>query len=119
MALTPEEWVRQHVINYLVHELRCPPSLLGVEIPLELNGLSKRADIVIYGRSGKPVGLVECKAPGVAISQRTFEQAARYNSVFQVPYLMVTNGLRHFCCAVDHERGAVDFLPSLPDHGTM
>ncbi len=119
VALTPEEWVRQHVINYLVHDLQCPRSLLGIEAPLVLNGLSKRADIVVFGRNGRPLALVECKAPGIAVSQRTIEQAARYNVVFQVRYLMVTNGLRHYCCSVDLQRGAVEFLPHLPVHSSM
>lgn len=119
VALTPEEWVRQHVINYLMQDLACPASLLGVEVPLVMNDLAKRADIVVHGTHGRPVALIECKAPGVAISQRTFEQAARYNTVFHVRYLMVTNGLRHFCCAVDHERGTVEFLPNLPLHSAM
>lgn len=119
LALTPEEWVRQHVINYLLVDLACPISILGVEIPLQLNGLAKRADIVVFGNEGKPVALIECKAPGVKIGTSTFEQAARYNSVFKVPYLMVTNGLKHFCCRVDHERGSVDFLPRLPQFDDM
>ncbi len=119
VALTPEEWVRQHVLNYLMNDLQCPPSLVGVETPLALNGLAKRADIVVFGDRGRPVALVECKAPGVPVGQRTFEQAARYNSVLHVRYLMVTNGLRHFCCSVDHQRGAVQFLPKLPAYGAM
>jgi len=119
VALTPEEWVRQHVINYLLVDLACPISILGVEIPLQLNGLAKRADIVVFGNEGKPVALIECKAPAVRIGTRTFEQAARYNSVFKVRYLMVTNGLKHFCCSVDHERSTVDFLPRLPQFDDM
>lgn len=107
------------MLNYLITDLSCPIALLGVETALVLNGLSKRADIVVFGDGGKPVALVECKAPGVQVGQRTFEQAARYNSVFRVRYLMVTNGIRHFCCAVDHQRGAVEFLPRLPDHSVM
>lgn len=114
VVLTPEEWVRQHVLNYLIHDLGCPRSLIGVEAPLSLNGLAKRADIVVYDRSAKAMVLVECKAPGVVVGQRTFEQAARYNHVFRVPYLMVTNGLKHYCCRVDHERGTVEFLAALP-----
>jgi len=119
VALTPEEWVRQHVLNYFLNDLRCPLSLIGVETPLALNGLAKRADIVVFGERGQPVALVECKAPGVPVGQRTFEQAARYNSVLHVRYLMVTNGLLHFCCSVDHQRGAVEFLPHLPAYDTM
>lgn len=114
VALTPEEWVRQHVLNHLIHDLGVPRSLIGVEASINLNGMAKRADIVVHDRSAKPMVLVECKAPGVTVGQRTFEQAARYNQVFRVPYLLVTNGLKHYCCRVDHERGTVEFLPSLP-----
>lgn len=119
VALTPEEWVRQHVLNYLLHDLGCPASLIGVEAGLALNGMAKRADIVVYDRAGSPLLLVECKAPGVAIGQAVFDQAARYNLVFKVSYLLVTNGNRHYCCRVDHERGAVEFLPALPPYEAM
>lgn len=119
VALTPEEWVRQHVVNHVVHDLQCPLGMVGVEVALALNGLDKRADVVIYGEGGRPVCLVECKAPAVALGQRTFEQAARYNSVFKVRYLWVTNGLKHFCCSVDHERGTVEFLAALPPYSTL
>lgn len=119
LVLTPEEWVRQHVLNYFLVDLSCPPSMLGVEVPLALNGLSKRADIVVFGQGGRPVALVECKAPSIKLGQRTFEQAARYNKVFGVRFLMVTNGLKHFCCAVDHERGTVEFLPRFPNFAVM
>lgn len=119
VLLTPEEWVRQHVINLLLVDTLCPIAMVGVEVPLSLNGLAKRADVVVHGGGGRPILLVECKAPGVPVSQRTFEQAARYNSVFQVPYLLVTNGMKHFCCAVDHERGTVDFLTALPSYAIM
>lgn len=119
VALTPEEWVRQHVLNYLVYDLGCPRSLIGVEVALSLNGLAKRADIVVHDRTAKPMVLVECKAPGVVMGQRTFEQAARYNQVFRVPYLMVTNGLQHYCCRVDHERATVEFLAALPDFAAL
>jgi predicted type IV restriction endonuclease len=114
VALTPEEWVRQHFVNHLVKDLGCPASLVGVEQSLVLNELAKRADIVVHDRQGHPVALVECKAPGVPITQRTFEQAARYNKVFRVRYLLVTNGLRHYCCVVDHGTGTVDFLGHIP-----
>lgn len=119
VALTPEEWVRQHVLNYLMNDLSCPSSLIGVEVPLVLNELSKRADIVVFGPLGRPAALIECKAPGVKVDQRTFEQAARYNRVFKVRFLMVTNGSVHYCCAIDHERGTVEFLPRLPDYDHM
>ena len=119
VALTPEEWVRQHVLNYLIIDLGSPVGLVGVEAPLTLNGMSKRADIVVFGEGGSPMALVECKAPKVSIGQRTFEQAARYNSVFRVRYLMVTNGSKHYCCSVDHQRNVVEFIPRLPTYAEM
>lgn len=119
VALTPEEWVRQHFINHLVHDLGCPASLIAVERALTLNGLAKRADIVVHAPTGVPLLLVECKAPGVPLSQAVFEQAARYNSVFKVRYLIVTNGLEHFACSVDHVTGSIVFLDTLPDHPAM
>ncbi|MBZ0207660.1 MAG: type I restriction enzyme HsdR N-terminal domain-containing protein [Flavobacteriales bacterium] len=119
VALTPEEWVRQHVLNYLVHDVGCPLSLVSVERKLLVNKLTKRADVVVCDRQGVPVLLVECKAPEVNVDQRTFEQAARYNTVFKVPYLLVTNGLVHFCCRVGHAENAIEFLPTVPDYEAM
>jgi len=119
VALTPEEWVRQHFLNHLVHDLGCPPALIAVEQALVLNGLAKRADILLHAPTGEALALVECKAPGVRIGMRAFEQAARYNSVFRVRWLLVTNGLRHYCCTVDHATGAVRFLDRLPTFGEM
>ena len=114
LVLTPEEWVRQHVLNHLVHDLHCPVSLTAMERVITLNDLTKRADIVVHGRNGKPLLLVECKAPDVKVDQAVFEQAARYNLVFRVDYLLVTNGLLHYCCRVDLDKGTVEFLPRLP-----
>ncbi|MCB0792734.1 MAG: type I restriction enzyme HsdR N-terminal domain-containing protein [Flavobacteriales bacterium] len=119
VALTPEEWVRQHFLAHLVYDLGCPLALIGVEQSLRLNGRAKRADIVVHDREGSPLLLVECKAPGVRLDRSVFEQAARYNVVFHVRYLIVTNGRTHYCCLVDHEQGAVTFLPRLPDYATM
>src|SRR5690606_32621801 len=109
VALTPEEWVRQHVLNYLVHDLGCPLSLVAVERKLMLNKLTKRADLVVHAPDARPVLLVECKAPGVKVDRGAFEQAARYNTVFRVPYLLVTNGLVHFICRIDHAAGGIVF----------
>lgn len=119
LVLTPEEWVRQHVLNHLVHDLGCPPSLISVEHTIALNGLTKRADIVVHGRHGRPVLLVECKAPHVRMDERVFEQAARYNLVFKVRHLLVTNGLAHYCCRLDLDTGAVEFLTSPPPFEAM
>ncbi|MCB9170038.1 MAG: type I restriction enzyme HsdR N-terminal domain-containing protein [Flavobacteriales bacterium] len=119
VALTSEEWVRQHFLAYLVNDLGCPLSLIGVEQHLQLNGVSKRADIVVHDRSGAPLALVECKAPDVRIDLNTFEQASRYNKVFHVRYLMATNGRTHYCCVVDQQMGTSSFLPSLPTYASM
>lgn len=119
VPLTPEEWVRQHVLNFLVHELGCPVSLIGVEQKLVLNKLTKRADVVVHNRQGRPVLLVECKAPEVKVDQGTFEQAARYNTVFKVPYLLASNGLVHYCCRVMHGNGKIRFLTKVPAYGEL
>ncbi|MEO5584277.1 MAG: type I restriction enzyme HsdR N-terminal domain-containing protein [Flavobacteriales bacterium] len=114
VALTPEEWVRQHVLNYLIHELGCPVSLIAVEQKLVMNKLTKRADVVVHDRQGRAVLLVECKAPEVKVDQSTFEQVARYNTVFKVPYLLVSNGLVHYCCRVVRESEKIEFLTKVP-----
>ncbi|MBK9176116.1 MAG: type I restriction enzyme HsdR N-terminal domain-containing protein [Flavobacteriales bacterium] len=119
VALLPEEWVRQHFLNFLLYDKGCPASLIQVEQPLVLNTLFKRADIVVHASDGRAVALVECKAPGVRITQSTFEQAARYNVVFKVGWLIVTNGLRHYCCRVDQSTGSVEFRVEIPDHATL
>jgi hypothetical protein len=119
VALTPEEWVRQHFLNHLVHDLGYPAGRIAVETSLVLNGLRKRADAVVYGRDGLPRLLVECKAPDVPITQAVFEQAARYNLVHRVGLLVVTNGRRHFCCAIDLQAGISRFLPSIPPYSEV
>ncbi|MBS1581814.1 MAG: type I restriction enzyme HsdR N-terminal domain-containing protein [Bacteroidetes bacterium] len=119
VALTPEEWVRQHVLNYLVHELGCPASLISVEHAIALNRLAKRADLVVHDRAARPLLLVECKAPHVPMDQRVLEQVARYNLVFRVPYLFVTNGLVHYACRIDRTSGTVDFLGNIPRYADM
>lgn len=116
VALTPEEWVRQHFVNHLVNDLGYPAGRTLVEHGLTYQGRAQRADVVVCDALGQPLVLVECKAPSVPITQRTFEQAARYNTVFKVPYLMVTNGLKHYCCLVDHRTAHVDFLTKLPPY---
>ena len=112
--LTPEEWVRQNFLQYMVHEKDFPASLISVEMGFRLNKLIKRGDIVAFGRDGNPVLLVECKASSVNISQSTFDQIARYNMSLKVDYLIVTNGLQHFCCKMDFENKTYDFLESIP-----
>lgn len=115
VALTPEEWVRQNFTKYLVAEKGFPRSLIIIEKGLKLNNLQKRADILIY-HNNQPLVLVECKAPSVKISQATFDQISRYNIVFKVPFLIVTNGINHFACWVDFNERNVSFLEGIPNY---
>jgi hypothetical protein len=115
VVLTPEEWVRQHVIHFLHFEKKYPLSLMAVEKQLKINSLTRRTDLVIYNREGKPYIVVECKAPSVAISQATFDQIARYNLELEAHFLMVSNGLNHYHCIMDHANQSYVFLQELPD----
>jgi hypothetical protein len=114
VLLTPEEEVRQRFASYLVEERGYPASLIQTEYTLHLNEMVRRCDILVDKPAGTPYVLVECKAPSVKIVQETFDQAARYNMVFKVSYLMVTNGLKHYCCTLDFETRSVKFLESIP-----
>ena len=114
VLMTPEEEVRQRFTRYLVEEKGYPASLIQTEYTLDLNGMIRRCDILVDKPAGTPQVLVECKAPKVKIDQKTFDQAARYNMVFQVRYLMVTNGLKHYCCTLDFATRKIDFLESIP-----
>jgi len=114
VILTPEEWVRQHVVQYLIFDKKYPKSLINVEKVLKINGITKRYDIVVFGTDGTILILVECKAPEIKISQQTFDQIARYNMTMQAEILMVTNGLQHYFCKMNYENEKYDFLPDLP-----
>ena len=116
IILTPEEWVRQHVVQFLMTEKNYPQSLLNVEKVLQVNGLRKRYDIVVYNSDGTIHILIECKAPEVTISQSTFDQIAQYNMTLQSNYLMVTNGLNHYFCQMDNENEKYQFLTELPNY---
>ena len=113
--MTPEEWVRQHLTAWLVQEKKYPASLIAVEMPLRINRMERRADIVLYSIRGKPFMIIECKAPGIKISQKAFDQAARYNMDIKVNYLVVSNGLVHYCARLDHDGGTWEFLREIPD----
>lgn len=115
IILTPEEWVRQHVVRFLLEEKMFPKSYINVEKLIKVNDLSKRYDIVIYQPNGELFLLVECKAPEVKITQQTFDQIARYNLVLNAKYLMVTNGLNHYFCQMDFENEKYIFLKELPE----
>ena len=114
VVLTPEEWVRQHVIRYLVSDKKYPASHLSVEKQLKLHDTVKRYDIVVYNRDGGIELIVECKAPSIKIAQDTFDQIARYNFVLKANLLMVTNGLEHYFCKMDFEAEKYEFLKELP-----
>ena len=116
MIYTPEEWVRQHVLKFLVDELGYSTSAIALEVIIPINGMRKRADIVVYQQE-KPFIMVECKAPHIAINQATFDQIARYNIVLGGNYLMVTNGLNHFYCVMDFVNKRYNFLKELPKKG--
>ncbi len=115
MVLQPEEWVRQHVVNYLIENKQYPKSHINVEKQLEVNSLKKRYDIVVFNADGSIEILVECKAPEIVIDQTTFDQIARYNMNLKANYLFVTNGLEHFYCKMDLEREKYTFLRDIPD----
>lgn len=116
IILTPEEWVRQHVVHYLINEKKYPKSLINVEKVLTINKLRRRYDVVVFNPDGSIHILVECKAPEVKISQATFDQIARYNMTMKARFLNVTNGLNHYYCQMDFENEKYEFLQSLPDY---
>ncbi|MCW5910705.1 MAG: type I restriction enzyme HsdR N-terminal domain-containing protein [Cyclobacteriaceae bacterium] len=115
VVLTPEEWVRQHFVHYLVNELEYPKSLFKVERSLTYNRLQKRSDIIIYNRTGKPWMLVECKAPEIKLTQKAFNQVAVYNMTVGARYIAVTNGMAHYCFeALTQADSEVKFLETFP-----
>ncbi len=116
VALTPEEYVRQNFTAWLIGPLRYPAALMSNEVALNLNGLYRRCDTLIFNRRGKPFMIVEYKAPEVEITQKVFDQIVRYNMVLQADYIVVSNGLRHFCCRIDYSNYTYRFTPNIPDY---
>ena len=116
IIITPEEWVRQHFVQYLIKQKNYPRSLIKLEGGLKLNTLQKRTDIVVFNPSGQRILMVECKAPSVTIDQKTFDQIARYNMVHKVSLLAVSNGLQHYYCTSDHEKCTYRFIEELPGY---
>lgn len=119
VVLTPEEWVRQHFVAFLVAHRGFPAGRIGNEISLTLNGMPRRCDTIVYDAQGNPLALVEYKAPHVAITQNTFNQIVRYNSQFLVSYIIVSNGLSHYCCRIDYTSRTHTFLPEIPTYDDM
>ena len=119
VALTPEEWVRQHFVHYLMSEKGYPAACIGNEVTITLNGLRKRCDSVVYGHEAEALMNIEYKAPGVAITQQVFEQISRYNMTLHVEWLVVSNGLQHYCCRIDYATGQCTFVEEVPAYGSL
>ena len=116
VALTPEEWVRQHFVHFLSDYKGYPMALMANEIQIRLNNTIKRCDTVLYRRNLTPQMIMEYKAPHINISQTTFNQIMRYNLVMKVDYLIVSNGIQHYCCKIDYRLKTHTFLPDIPDY---
>jgi hypothetical protein len=114
LTLTPEEWVRQHFIHFLVEEKMFPKSLMAIEKKVLINGLSQRFDLLVYDRKGNPLLIAEFKSPDVPIDQTTFNQASRYNNVLMAPYFLISNGIVHFVCKLDFENRTTRYLDEIP-----
>jgi hypothetical protein len=114
VKLTPEEWVRQNFVQYLISEGKYPAGLIGVEVNFRFNKLHRRVDILVHNRSGEPVMIVECKSPDVKIDDNVFDQIVCYNMGFKVPFLVVTNGIDHYACKIDVIENKYEFLLVIP-----
>lgn len=119
VALTPEEWVRQHFVHYLVEQKGYPLGLLSNEVSLALGDLHKRCDTILYDTHARAKMIIEYKAPTIQITQRVFDQISRYNIAFHVDYLVISNGLQHYCCRMDYEKNSYQFLQDLPCFGEL
>lgn len=114
VALTPEEWVRQHFVEYLIEAKHYPAALMANEVSLMQNGIKRRCDTLVADRQGKPLVIVEYKAPEIEITQQVFDQIVRYNMVLRAHYLMVSNGMTHYCCLIDYDNNTYAFLTDIP-----
>ena len=119
VKLTPEEWVRQNFVRYLIEEKLYPASLIALEHSLRMNRQDFRADAVVFSTNGAPLLIVECKSPEVKISQKTFDQVVRYNFEFRVDFLIVTNGLAHYCCRINKASGEYAFMEEIPSYAAL
>ncbi len=114
VKLTPEEWVRQNFVQYLINEGKYPAGLIGIEVLFRINKLKKRADILVHNRKGKPVMIVECKSPDIKLNESVFEQIATYNMNYKVPYIVVTNGMVHYAGKFNPGQTRPDYLVVIP-----
>jgi hypothetical protein len=117
LLLTPEEWVRQHFVQFLIHQKNFPKGLIKLEGGLKVNTRQRRTDILVFNNAGQKVLLVECKAPQVKLNQLVFDQIARYNFTHRVPYLAVSNGLQHYYCKIDFDLNTYSFIPDIYAYG--
>lgn len=116
VKLTPEEWVRQHFVHFLIHVKGYPASVIGNEVEIDLFGTRKRCDSVVYDKAACPLMILEYKASDVPITQRVFEQISRYNIRLHVKWLIVSNGMQHYCCQVEYATGRCTFLSDIPSY---
>ncbi len=119
VSLTPEEWVRQHFVHFLIERKGYPKELLANEVTIRLNNTTKRCDTVVYDRFLEPLMIIEYKAPHIEITGAVFDQIVRYDMALRVKYLLVSNGLQHYCCEIDQEKSAYAFLENLPEYTTL
>ena len=119
VALTPEEWVRQHFVEYLIEEKQFPAALMANEVSLTQNGIKRCCDTLVADREGQPLVIVEYKAPEIEITQQVFDQIVRYNMVLRARYLMVSNGMSHYCCQIDYENNTYSFLNDIPEYAEL
>ena len=116
VALTPEEWVRQNFVAFLINEKHYPQGLMANEIEINQNGIKRRCDSLVADAQGAPVMIVEYKAPHINITQKVFDQIVRYNMVLKSKYLTVSNGMTHYCCIIDYENSTYSFMNDIPDY---
>ncbi|MBQ5752272.1 MAG: type I restriction enzyme HsdR N-terminal domain-containing protein [Bacteroidaceae bacterium] len=119
VALTPEEWVRQHFVNFLLNHKAYPAALMSNEVAITLNGMKRRCDTVIYDKALRPRAIIEYKAPTVKITKEVFAQISRYNLTLRVDYLIISNGLQHYCCKMNYEKQSFTFLQEIPSYDTI
>ena len=119
VTLTPEEWVRQHFVHYLISHKGYPASLMANETSINLNKIKLRCDTIVYDKNLTPKVIIEYKAPNIAINQNVFSQIARYNLVLKVDYLIISNGIKHYCCKMDYTENKYTFLPDIPDYNNI
>jgi type I site-specific restriction endonuclease len=119
VSLTPEEWVRQHFIQFMIEAKGYPAAYLAIEKQLNLNGMKKRCDAILYDNTGQPIMIIEFKAPNVLISQATFDQVAVYNSKLNVDFFIISNGIEHYCCRVNIQTARYEFFPEIPHFSVL